>query len=86
MQLFVTTFLPLGGSVGDVFMPLLPAHIVPLVAHEGDKIILGLGLLHALVDGIHQAELVTLALHGCLIFSAGHILAGLILAVFLEDV
>ena len=59
-------------GVGDVLPALRPAHLVAFALHQGDEFLAGFGVLHALVDGVHQPELPALALGGGAVLPAVH--------------
>ena len=53
-----------GRGVGDAPAAALPAHLIPLTLHQGDKFLTGGGVPHALVNGVHETELPALTLRG----------------------
>ena len=59
-------------GVGDVLPAIRPAHLIPLALHEGEELLLGGCIPHALVDGVHQTELPALPLGGGAIFPTAH--------------
>ena len=61
-----------GCCVGDILPAVCPPHLVALTLHQRNKFVFGFGVLHALVDGVHQSELPTLALGGGAVFPAAH--------------
>src|SRR5699024_7730609 len=65
-------------GVGDVLPAVHPAHLVALALHQGEELVFGSRVSHALVDGVHQPELLALALGGGAILPGAHAL-GLIL-------
>ena len=62
MQLFVADFPAAGMRVGDVFTPVLPAHTVPKLLHDFDKLLLRSAAAHTEIDGIDDLKLPALAL------------------------
>ena len=72
MEPVIPTFHPFWCGVGDVLPALRPAHLVALALHQRNKFVFGFGVLHALVDGVHQPELPALTLGGGAVFPAAH--------------
>lgn len=61
-----------GRGVGDIPPAVRPAHLIPLTLHQGDKFLTGGSVPHALVNGVHEAELPALALHGGAVLPGAH--------------
>ena len=61
-----------GCYVGNVFPAVCPPHLVPLTLHQRNELVFGGSILHALVDGVHEAELPALALGGGAVLPAAH--------------
>ena len=59
-------------GVGDVLPAICPAHLIPLALHQGEELLLGGSVPHALVDGVHQPELPALPLGGGAVLPAAH--------------
>ena len=72
MEPVVPALHALGRGVGDVLPAIRPAHLIPLALHEGEELLLGGCIPHALVDGVHQTELPALALGSRAILPGAH--------------
>ena len=59
-------------GVGDVLPSVRPAHLVTLALHQRNKFVFGFGVLHALIDGVHQPKLPALALGGGAVLTGAH--------------
>ena len=59
-------------GVGDVLPAIRPAHLIPLALHQGEELLLGGSVPHALVDGVHQPELPALPLGSGAVLPAAH--------------
>lgn len=78
LQIFVpeqqaVTALPAAGcGVGDVPSGRLPAYLVALALHQHNKLLTVRGVAHAVVDEIHELQLLALATGGRVILADGH--------------
>ena len=63
MELIIPAFPAAGGGVGDVLPVDFPADFIALLLHVCDKLFSALGVLHALVYGVHQLKFDALPLH-----------------------
>ncbi|WP_165449891.1 hypothetical protein [Intestinimonas timonensis] len=78
LQIFVTeqqavTALPAAGcSVGDVPPGLLPAYFVALALHQCNEFITVGGVAHAVIDDIHEMQLLAPTTSRRVIFPDGH--------------
>lgn len=61
-----------GCCVGNVLPAVCPPHLVALTLHQRNKFLFSFGVLHALVNGVHQPELPALALGGGAVFPAAY--------------
>ena len=77
-QIFVpeqqaVTALPAAGcGVGDVPSGRFPAHLVALALHQRNELLTVRGVAHAVVDEIHELQLLALATGGRVILADGH--------------
>ena len=62
MQPVIPAFPATGCGVGNVLSAVRPAYIITLTFHEGDELLPALGVLHALVNGVHQLKFDALSL------------------------
>ena len=61
-----------GCGVGDILPAVRQAHLIPLTLHQRDEFLLAGSVPHALVNGVHEAELPALALRGGAVLSGAH--------------
>ena len=59
-------------GVGDVLPAIRPAHLIPLTLHQGEELLFGGSVPHALVDGVHQPELPAFTFGGGAVFPAAN--------------
>ena len=64
VKFIVTALSAIGASVGDVFAIVLPPYIIALPFHHVAELFLAFGLLHHLIDDVHQLPLEALAAPG----------------------
>ena len=72
MEPVIPTLHTLRRGVGDVLPTVRPANLVTLALHQGEELVFGGGISHALVDVVHQPELPALALGGGAVFPAAY--------------
>ena len=72
MEPVVPALHALGHGVGDILPAGSPANLIALTLHQRNEFFLAGGEPHALVDGVHQAELPALALGGGAILAGAH--------------
>ena len=59
-------------GVGDVLPTIHPPHLIPLALHQRDEFLLAGSVPHALVNGVHEAELPAFTLRGGAVLSGAH--------------
>ena len=59
-------------GVDDILPAVRPAHFVALTFHQSNELLLGRGIPHTLIDGVHQPELPALPLGGGAVLPAAH--------------
>ena len=72
MEPVIPTLHTLRRGVGDVLPTVRPANLVTLALHQGEELVFGGGISHALVDVVHQPELPALSLGGGAVLPAAH--------------
>ena len=59
-------------GVGDAAPRALPANLVPLALHQGDKLLAAVGVEHTVVDEIHELQLLALTTGSRVVLADGH--------------
>ena len=64
MELIISALHAIRTGVGDVFVRIIPSHLITLVLHVGEEVLACDGVFQCLVDCLHQTELPALAALG----------------------